>query len=133
MLPAGQRLQMTAFTIPIVDDKSYLVIPRPGSTDTLKEQTAKVLRPFDSSLWGLVIGVIALTALLSVWYSDRTIESSAQQEPSDRRALLSQSHTRTRRTKLAYARLGLDSFLQKGLVRYIMHLCSTFIVLVSLY
>ena len=107
---------MVAFTLPIINDKSYLVIPRPGTTDTLGEQTAKVLRPFDPTLWGLVVGIIAITALLSVWFSDTTIESTPNQEPTDRRALLSQTHTKTTRKRLAYARLGLDSFLQKGLV-----------------
>ncbi|KAL7528210.1 hypothetical protein ACHAXR_003461, partial [Thalassiosira sp. AJA248-18] len=49
----GQRLKMTSFTLPLVSDKTYLVIPRPGTNNSLNDQIQKVLAPFSYELWGL--------------------------------------------------------------------------------
>ena len=56
----AQRLQMAAFTIPIVYDKTWLVIPRPGTKDDLYQQLRKVIAPFEDTLWVLLIGMILL-------------------------------------------------------------------------
>ncbi|KAL7545018.1 hypothetical protein ACHAWF_008392 [Thalassiosira exigua] len=99
---------MTSFTIPVVFDKVILVIPRPDSTDALRDSIQKVLMPFSYPLWGLVIAIIVTSALLSVWFSDRSI--SVRGAPERNLGL-----PKTRRRKIAYMRLALDSVLQKGL------------------
>ena len=103
---------MASFSLPIIYDKTFLVIPRPGTTDSLNDQTQKVLAPFSNELWGLVLVIIVVAALLSVWFSDR---AKASPMGNDRRRAMQQSVTHTRRRRVAYARLALDSFLQKGL------------------
>ncbi|KAL7528450.1 hypothetical protein ACHAWF_002562 [Thalassiosira exigua] len=105
----GQRLKMTTFTIPVAVDKFTLVILRPNSTDALRDSIQKVLMPFSYSLWGLVVGIIIASALLSVWFSDRSI--GARRRTGERPMGL----PKTRRRKLAYLRLAFDSILQKGL------------------
>lgn len=107
----AQRLKMAAFTIPIAYDKTYLVIPRPEAQDTLSDQVRKVLQPFSPDLWCMILGTIALAALLSVWFEDRTISTSPRGRTRD-----VAMHT-GRRKRRAYARLFLDSILQKGTVR----------------
>jgi hypothetical protein len=104
---------MAAFTIPIIYDKTFLVIPRPGSTDKLSDQVVKVLAPFSAELWTLLLSIILVAALLSVWFADH---SELHRHTSDRRMSLTQmknSLQPTRRRKV-YARLALDAFLEKG-------------------
>jgi len=108
----GQRLKIASFTLPIVYDRTLLVISRPGTKISLTDQAQKVLAPFSYELWGIVIGIIAFTALLSVWYSDR---SEVATNRADRRIGLGRGMPKMRRRKRAYARLALDSCLQKGL------------------
>ena len=108
---------MAAFTLPLVYDKTFLVILRPGTQDeSLSYQTKKVLAPFENALWGLILVIIFVAALLSVWFSDRP--KAATRRQGDRRIMgMQQSRpVRRQRRKSAYARLALDSFLQKGLV-----------------
>ncbi|EJK48816.1 hypothetical protein THAOC_32354 [Thalassiosira oceanica] len=100
----SQRLKMTSFTIPITYDKSVLVIPRPGKSDTLKDQVVKVLEPFSYGLWGLLVASIFITALLSVWIKDKTIDKT--QGGLDRRV---------KRRSTAYTRLLVDELIRKGL------------------
>jgi len=107
-----ERLNMTAFTVPIVVDRTYLVIPRPGSAETLNDQIGKVLAPFEDGLWLMLLGIIAITALLSVWFSDRT--SMIKDTHGLRRSLQQNKHP-LRRRKRAYLRLVIDSFLEKGI------------------
>ena len=104
----SQRLQMTSFSLPFTYDKTYLVVPKPGTKDTLMDQVSKVLAPFSYGLWGLVLGVIAVAALLSVWF----IESGK----SDRRIGSRRKKTPLKDSGLKYCRLSFDQFLQKGLV-----------------
>jgi len=112
----GQRLKLSAFTLPIVSDKTYLVIPAPGKKDTLNDQVLKVLAPFSTGLWGLVLGIILFASLLSVWFSDRSVSDTAGNPQNDRRTFLQRGGTpKKRRRKRVYARLALDSFLEKGL------------------
>ena len=128
---------MASFTLPLVYDKTFLVIPRPGTNDTYNDQIKKVLAPLSGGLWCLLIAIILVAALLSVWFSDRS-ESAMNQN--DRRMGLQRNIPKKKRRKIAYARLGehvvfivrwhfsfqlvtillmfwpsaLDSFLQKG-------------------
>ena len=88
-----------------------LVIKNPGSQDTLNDQIKKVLAPFSNELWVVIIAIIFVTAVLGVWFSDRSNVKKAE-----RRMTIGQGMKKKRRRKLAYARLTLDSFLQKGLV-----------------
>ena len=115
----SQRLQMASFSLPFTYDKTYLVIPKPGTKDTLMDQVSKVLAPFSYGLWGLVLGVIAAAAFLSVWF----IESGK----SSRRMGSRRKKASLKDSSLKYCRLSLDQFLQKGLVSatiaYILHLC----------
>jgi len=96
----GQRLKMAAFTLPLIYDKTLLVIPNPVTTESLNEQTRRVLAPFSNELWVLLLAVVILAALLSVWFSDRHAR---------------QRSNPTRRRKRVYLRLALDAFLQKGM------------------
>mmetsp|Transcript_36003 Transcript_36003/g.63128 ORF Transcript_36003/g.63128 Transcript_36003/m.63128 type:complete len:701 (+) Transcript_36003:59-2161(+) len=107
----GQRLKMASFTLPLVYDKTFLVIPRPGTNDTYNDQIKKVLAPLSGGLWGILFAIILVAALLSVWFSDRS-ESTMNQN--DRRMGLQRNIPKKKRRKIAYARLALDSFLQKG-------------------
>jgi len=109
----GQRLKMTAFTTPIIYDKTFLVIPRPGSNDKLLDQVVKVLAPFSRELWILLLFIILVAALLSVWFADR---SELPDTTSDRRLSLGRMKNplRVKRRKKVYARLALDAFLEKG-------------------
>lgn len=87
------------------------MIKNPGSQDTLNDQIKKVLAPFSNELWVVIIAIIFVTAMLGVWFSDRSNVQKAE-----RRMTIGQGMKKKRRRKLAYARLTLDSFLQKGLV-----------------
>jgi len=106
-------LRLSAFTLPIVYDKTYLVIPTPEGKgkDTLNYQVLKVLAPFSMGLWGLVLSIIAFAALLSVWFSVDPASATARDLQRGRRT---QDNATERRPKRVYARLALDSFLEKG-------------------
>ncbi|KAL7491052.1 hypothetical protein ACHAWT_000530, partial [Skeletonema menzelii] len=67
----GQRLKMTTFTVPLISDKTVLVIPKPGTKNDLIYEIQKVLEPFTYGLWGVAIAITILASLLSVWFSDR--------------------------------------------------------------
>lgn len=114
-IPSGQRLKMTAFTLPIVYDKTYLVIPKPGTINTLGQQTKKVLMPFSNQLWCLSLGIILVAALLSVWFTDHSEEKRRAAARRNDRRMAMQPKTKT--PKLIYLRLAMDSFIEKGLVR----------------
>jgi len=87
----GDRLKMTTFTMPVQQDRTVLVTARPGKSRSFIEETEKVLDPFTHGVWFLLIGMIFVTALLSVWFSGK----------------------RSRRPSV-YARLAVDEFLHKG-------------------
>ncbi|KAK1739248.1 ionotropic glutamate receptor family protein [Skeletonema marinoi] len=97
----GQRLKMTTFTVPLLYDKTVLVIPKPGQKSNLAYETKKVLEPFTYGLWGVVIAVTVAAALLSVWFSDREMVAKSKRAWKKRRA--------------AYFRLILDAILEKGM------------------
>jgi len=99
----AERLKMASFTVPFIYDKTFLVIKRPGNKNNLRVQTTKVLAPFTTGVWILLFLIMLFSALLSVWFSTHTQEARNQsfEEMSGRR-------------KKVYARLALDSFLQKG-------------------
>jgi hypothetical protein len=103
---------MSAFTIPIIYDKTFLVIPRPGSSNKLRDQVVKVLAPFSNQLWSLLLLIILVAALLSVWFAEEMPENTN----SDRRMGLGRMKNRLRATrrKHVYARLALDAFLERG-------------------
>ena len=94
---------MASFTIPITYDKVLLVTKNPGKNNKLGVQVAKVSAPFTFELWLLLIAIIIFTALLSVWYSSHI--GSARNQNFREMSL---------RRKTLYARLALDSILQKG-------------------
>jgi hypothetical protein len=104
---------MSAFTTPIIYDKTFLVIPRPGSRDTLRYQVVKVLSPFSPGLWILLLCITLVAALFSVWFSER---SELPDNTGDRRLNLGRMKNplRVTRRKKVYARLALDAFLEKG-------------------
>jgi hypothetical protein len=104
---------MSAFTIPIVYDKTFLVIPRPGSSAKLRDQVVKVLAPFSNELWSLLLFIILVAALLTVWFADR---SELPKSTSGRRLSWGRikNTLRVTRRKKVYARLALDAFLEKG-------------------
>ena len=96
----GQRLGLTAFTIPFVIDRSYLVVPRDGS-ESLTYEVQKVLEPFSLPFWLCILLVIFLAAALSVWFwvpPHSGVVSSTQVMA---------------RKKKACCRLCFDSFLEK--------------------
>ena len=64
--------------------------------------------PFSVELWGLIIGFIFLAAVLSVWFTD----SVRNARSNDRRMAL---RGKLKRRKMAYVRLTMDSFIEKGL------------------
>mmetsp|Transcript_1544 Transcript_1544/g.3190 ORF Transcript_1544/g.3190 Transcript_1544/m.3190 type:complete len:753 (+) Transcript_1544:97-2355(+) len=105
----GERLKLAAFTVPLIYDRTVLVIPKPGSKNSLSYQTSKVLAPFTAGLWGVVILVIVCTSLLSVWFANgsatkRVLRRRTKQQPRFSRQQFG-----------IYARLSLDSILEKGL------------------
>ncbi len=93
---------MASFTLPLVYDKVLLVVPR-KETEKLSSQIKKVLAPFSHGLWLLVVGFVFATALLSVWFSDRSTEAMNQNV---RRMGLQRNVPKQRRHKITYARLG---------------------------
>lgn len=107
-------MKLTAFTIPILYDKTFLVIPRPGSSNKLRHQVVKVGEPFEPALWVLLLFVILVAALLSVWFTDQS--KVADTIPSDKRETLERlkNPLQNKRIKKVYARLALDAFLEKG-------------------
>jgi len=111
----SQRLQMASFSLPFSYDKTYLVIPKPGTKDTLMDQVNKVLAPFSYGLWGLVLGVIAVAALLSVWFTDRS-PSQSNNTDARMRSMYRNRHQNGRIGMKLYSRLALDQCLEKGLV-----------------
>ena len=111
----GQRLRMSSFSLPFTYDKTYLVIPNPGTADNLNFQIKKVLQPFSLGLWGLVLAVIATAALLSVWFTDNE-NINAERERRRRARGTRPSNRRKRLSMAVYGRLAFDQCLQKGLV-----------------
>jgi len=115
-----ERLAMTSYTVPLVYDKTVLVIPRPGSKKSLHFETVKVLQPFTPWLWVLVILVITATAGLGVWFSDREKLAKKNYGRSLRKVTAGLKRGKgSRRRKSVYTRLIIDGFLEKGkLVRH---------------
>eukprot|EP00956_Cyclotella_meneghiniana_P038556 scaffold156105_cov73-Cyclotella_meneghiniana.AAC.1 len=103
-----ERLEMSAFTLPLVYDKTYLVVPKPGSSNSLAAQTQKVLQPFTPGLWGFVLVVIVVASLLGCWFAGEPEEVSSRLESEGTKP------SRLFRAEM-YARLGIDSFLEKGM------------------
>ena len=94
-----------------VYDKTVLVVPNKfEQKNGLGFETEKVLQPFTYELWGVVLATITVSALLSVWFSDR------QKIAKKRYNLhLSQQGMPWKARKLTYVRLLLDAFLEKGM------------------
>lgn len=84
----------------IANDKTVLVIPRPGSKSSLKVEVAKVLDPFSLEVWIMILCIISLTALLSVWFSQKRVK---------RRSVYARGSI--------YTRLFVDHLLEKSAVR----------------
>eukprot|EP00956_Cyclotella_meneghiniana_P012088 scaffold17153_cov65-Cyclotella_meneghiniana.AAC.3 len=72
-----ERLKMSAFTLPLGYDRIFLVIPDPGSTDSLIQQIQKIFSPFLLELWILIVAVIATAGVLGIWFSERSGLSSS--------------------------------------------------------
>lgn len=112
----AQRLKLSSFSVPIINDKTYLVIPKPNA-DNLGHQVQKVWRPFKYGLWVIVFVVIVVTSLLTVWFQDkpRPTLQDIHSRSNIRGTNLSSGGTPKRRRKRVYARLALDAFLEHGL------------------
>jgi len=106
----GQRLKMTTFTVPLVYDKTVLVIPKPVKKTSLAYQAQKVLQPFTPGLWGVVVAIIVAAALLSVWFTDREVAAKKRYGMH-----LKQKRRPWKRQKFVYFRLILDAILEKGM------------------
>ena len=115
-----RMMKMSSFSLPFTYDKTYLVIPNPGTADNLNFQIKKVLQPFSLGLWGLVLAVIATAALLSVWFTDNeniNAERERRRRARGTRPSLARPSNRQRKLSMAvYSRLAFDQCLQKGLV-----------------
>eukprot|EP00956_Cyclotella_meneghiniana_P009578 scaffold13215_cov61-Cyclotella_meneghiniana.AAC.5 len=107
-MSVDERLSLSAFTLPIVYDKAYLVIPKPGSSNSLAKQTQKVLQPFTPQLWILVLVVIFVAAILGCWFAGDAEEVSTRIESDGTKP------SRLFRAQM-YTRIGVDSFLEKDL------------------
>ncbi|KAL3779463.1 hypothetical protein ACHAWO_006448 [Cyclotella atomus] len=105
----GERLKMTAFTVPLVYDKTVLVIQNPGSQRSILSESAKVAKPFKPGLIGISGAIILTSAVLSLWFSNRN--KLAEQYGKSLRDLQS-----NKRNVGVYGRLALDSVLQKSMV-----------------
>ena len=101
-----ERLSLSAFTLPIVYDKAYLVIPKPGSSNSLAKQTQKVLQPFSPGLWIFVLVVIFMAAMLGCWFAGDAEEVASRIENDGTKP------SRLFRAQM-YIRIGVDSFLRK--------------------
>jgi len=108
-----QRLAMTSYTVPLVYDKTVLVIPMPGSKKSLQFETAKVLQPFTPWLWVLVVLVVLTAAVLGVWFSDK--EKLAKKNYGKSLRKLRAGGVKKSKSKAVYSRLIVDGFLEKGL------------------
>ncbi|KAL7550375.1 hypothetical protein ACHAWF_013616 [Thalassiosira exigua] len=107
----GERLRMTTYTIPLFYSTTVLIAPAPGVDNSLTAQTSKVLAPFETRVWLMIVLIICLTALLSIWFSGEANERV--------RNIRQWSRTRGRdepkRLNLAiWGRLGLDACLRTG-------------------
>mmetsp|Transcript_9466 Transcript_9466/g.14629 ORF Transcript_9466/g.14629 Transcript_9466/m.14629 type:complete len:462 (+) Transcript_9466:848-2233(+) len=103
----SQRLRMTSFSLPVVYDKTYLVIPKPTVKNTIAEEARRVVAPFTPGLWLLLLGEISVTAWLSVWFTDPHINK-----------VQTSSRRRTRRKGRLfkyYGRMAIDQCLRKGI------------------
>jgi hypothetical protein len=105
----SQRLKMAAFTIPILYDKTYLVVPM--SSETVGDQVSKVLAPFHYGVWISIVLIIILTALLSVWFSDPFEKLKRR----NRMQRAGGAPVPKYRNSKAYARLAVDEVLEKGI------------------
>jgi len=56
----AERMKMSAFTLPLGYDRTFLVIPKPGSVNFLS-----VFSPFSWGLWILILGIITTVSILS--------------------------------------------------------------------
>ena len=120
-----QRLRMASFSLPFASDKYSLVIPKPSNDSSLAEEARKVLAPFSFGLWGLLLGVIAVTALLSVWFTDphanqiRPPNTSRRNNSTNSGRVTMQQLQSTQRGKRRlfkyYGRMALDQCLEKGI------------------
>ena len=120
-----QRLRMASFSLPFASDKYSLVIPKPSNDSSLAEEARKVLAPFSFGLWGLLLGVIAVTALLSVWFTDphanqiRPPNTSRRNNSTNSGRVTMQQLQSTQRGKRRlfkyYGRMAFDQCLEKGI------------------
>ncbi len=96
-----------------VYDKTVLVIPKPAVRVSLAEETKKVWKPFTYGLWGVVAAIIFVASLFSVWFSDRDMLTARKR--SELQSNKQQTRRSRKRRKVAYFRLIVDAFLEKGM------------------
>ena len=106
-----ERLKMTAFTLPLLYDKTYLVIPKPGTVNSLGMAAQRALAPFAYSLWAFVLLTIVIAAALSMWFTKEPNHSTNGNRSGQRES--------RRITVMTNLRLSVDSFIEKGIVSLI--------------
>ena len=62
-----ERLDMTAFTVPIFNDEFYLFVAAAQRDSGLLANASKVLAPFDVGLWLLIILVVLISGCLNTY------------------------------------------------------------------
>eukprot|EP00956_Cyclotella_meneghiniana_P023232 scaffold44786_cov61-Cyclotella_meneghiniana.AAC.8 len=97
--------------------EAYLVIPKPGSSNSLAKQTQKVLQPFTPGLWIFVLVVIFMAAMLGCWFAGDAEEVASRIENDGTKP------SRLFRAQM-YIRIGVDSFLEKGAVKARYTVCA---------
>ena len=96
-----KRLKLTPFSDPLGTTRIVLVASRPE--ETYSSSLGKVFAPFSTQVWCLIIGLIAFTALLSVWFSREMYGRGVNQKKNQNRM-----------KKRVYCRLFVDNILEKG-------------------
>ena len=98
---------MAAFTVPLLSDRTVLVIKNPGMEESLWQEMRKVTMPFTLGLWVCLMTTLVVTSLFGLWFSDYPSLRDVNRIPGQRRS------------KSAYLRMAFDRLLQNG-----MNFCS---------
>lgn len=107
----GERLRMSTYTVPLFYSPRTLIAPAPGVDNGLGAQTSKVLAPFETGVWLMIVLIVTLTAVLSTWFSGE----SDERVKNARRSSRTRGRDEPKRLNCAiWGRLGLDACLRTG-------------------